>query len=542
MRRAFSLGVTLAFAACGEGEIDNVAGDMLGSDDQQISARICPGPNTVQGVDVSMYQRGINWSAVKASGMAFAITRIGDGTYQDPYFDQNWAGIKAAGLIRGAYQFFEPGIDPTTQANIVVAKVGRLGAGDLPVMLDVEATGGQSPATITARIHTWMNVVAAGTGKKPFIYTGAYFWDSNVQSYDFNSYALDVAWYGTNCPGVPNAWANQGWTFHQFTSTGSVSGISGNVDVNVFNGTYAQLQAFAGGGSGAGSTRRAFAFQANTTSLWTVVDGATRDWGLGMMPGTSPAIAVLDDGNWVVAFQANTSELWTAGSVGVTNWHLGMMPGTSPAVTALRGGGFEIAFQANTTSLWTVGSAGNRDWGLGMHRKSSPAIAGLAGGGFEVAFEANTTSLWTVGSAGNTDWHLGMYAGSSPAIAALTGGGFQVAFEANTTSLWTVGSAGNRDWGLGMMAGTSPAITGLSNGGFQAAFEANTTSLWTTGSAGMKDWGLGMMSGTSPSIVSYGDGFQVSFEANTTSLWTVGSAGNTDWHLGMYSGTNPSGG
>jgi GH25 family lysozyme M1 (1,4-beta-N-acetylmuramidase) len=246
------MGLVFAFGGCGEGTVvEGVAGSHLASTSEDaITGRICPAASGVQGVDVSVYQGSINWAAVKSSGVAFAIARIGDGTYKDTTFETNWNGIKDAGLIRGSYQFFEPGEDPNVQANIVISKVGRLGAGDLPVMLDVEVTGGQSPATITAHIHQWVDAVTAGTGKQPFIYTGAYFWDGNVKSPDFGSLALDVAWYGTNCPGIPSEWSN--WTFHQFTSSGRVAGISGDVDVNLFNGSLAELQAFAGASGGAG--------------------------------------------------------------------------------------------------------------------------------------------------------------------------------------------------------------------------------------------------------------------------------------------------
>jgi hypothetical protein len=285
-----------------------------------------------------------------------------------------------------------------------------------------------------------------------------------------------------------------------------------------------------------------FAFQANTTSLWTVGPLSTGDWHLGMMPGTSPSITNLKTGGFEVAFQANTGSLWTVGTAGNRDWGLGMMAGTSPSITALEGGGFEVAFQANTGNLWTAGDAGTGDWHLGMMAGSSPSIAGLVGGGFEVAFEANTTSLWTVGDAGNRDWQLGMMSGTSPAIAALAGGGFEVAFEANTTSLWTVGDAGNSDWSLGMLSGTSPAICGLAGGGFEVAFQANTTSLWTVGDAGNKDWQLGMMAGTNPSISCLPTGgFEAAFQANTSSLWKAGDAGTGPLDLGMAAGTSPAG-
>ncbi len=79
--------------------------------------------------------------------------------------------MKSGRLVRGAYQFFEPGENPTTQANIVIKAVGKLGAGDLPVTADMEVTGGQSAATIAANLQTWVAAVTAGTGKAPMVYT-----------------------------------------------------------------------------------------------------------------------------------------------------------------------------------------------------------------------------------------------------------------------------------------------------------------------------------------------------------------------------------
>ena len=289
------------------------------------------------------------------------------------------------------------------------------------------------------------------------------------------------------------------------------------------------------------------AFEANTTSLWTVGgngDSTQGAWNLGMMAGTSPAIAAVGNG-FEVAFQANTGSLWTVGGNGDSTqgaWNLGMMKGTSPAIAALPGGGFEVAFQANTGDLWTVGTDGATDWKLGMMAGTNPAIAAV-GNGFEVAFQANTGSLWTIGGNGDSTegaWKLGMLAGTSPAIAAV-GNGFEVAFQANTGSLWTIGGNGDSTqgaWNLGMMAGTSPAIAAVGNG-FEVAFQANTGSVWTVGGNGDSTqgaWNLGMMKRTSPAIAAVGNGFEVAFQANTGSLWTVGGNGDStvgSWGLGM---------
>jgi GH25 family lysozyme M1 (1,4-beta-N-acetylmuramidase) len=238
----------LAIAGCGRPADHAQGASGIGWETGAVSTGICPGAATVNGIDVSEFQRSVDWSAVKGAGYDFAIARVSDGTsHLDGTFDGNWSGIASAGLLRGAYQFFEPGEDAVAQANLVVQKVGRLGPGDLPVMLDMEVTGGRSGSAITASIHQWVDTIQAGTGKTPFIYTGAYFWDGSVGSADFANLALDVAWYGTRCPGVPNAWGSNGWTFHQYSSSGQVPGVSANpTDLDVFNGTLAQLQTFAG--------------------------------------------------------------------------------------------------------------------------------------------------------------------------------------------------------------------------------------------------------------------------------------------------------
>ena len=231
------LALPLSLAACDAPR----PGEPLGEAAEAVV--VCPGPTTLPGIDVSVYQGNIDWNQVKAAGIVFAIARVSDGTYLDSKFDQNWSGMKAAGIIRGAYQFFEPGEDPGQLADILLNKMGPLGAGDLPPTLDVEATGGQSAATITAHIHTWMDKVQAATGRVPLIYTGKYFWNDNVQSGDFAGNPLWLAAYVSPCPNTPDPWG--GWTMWQHNDNGSYPGIGGAVDVDVFNGTIDQLNALA---------------------------------------------------------------------------------------------------------------------------------------------------------------------------------------------------------------------------------------------------------------------------------------------------------
>lgn len=221
---------------------------------------ICPAGDTVPGLDVSYYQADIDWTKVAAAGYGFAITRISHSTsFMDPKFEANWAGIKANGMIRGAYQYFEPGDNVEAQAQVVIDAVGMLGPGDLPVTIDVESADFIAQAPYRTAIRTWLDLVEAGTGKKPIIYTGKYYWQDHVASNEFNEYPLWHAAYPnacqppnapppecTSCPNLADQFDD--WQFWQYTSSGSVPGISGNVDLNIFNGSLDDLKSLANSG------------------------------------------------------------------------------------------------------------------------------------------------------------------------------------------------------------------------------------------------------------------------------------------------------
>jgi GH25 family lysozyme M1 (1,4-beta-N-acetylmuramidase) len=236
--RRFSLVAVLLLAACSAAP--GTHEDVGSSGEAQTTICGVPDNGVVQGVDVSHYQGAFDWTSAKAGGTVFGYASIGDGTgYSDPDFTSNWSNMKAAGVLRGAYQYFEPGQDPTAQANLMIQAVGLLGGGDLPCMVDVETTGGQSGATIAANVRTWINAVTAGTGRTPFIYTGPSFWDGSVGDTSFGSIPLWIADYGPpgGCPAAPNGWAN--WTIWQYGDSG------GSLDQDVWNGSLAQLEALA---------------------------------------------------------------------------------------------------------------------------------------------------------------------------------------------------------------------------------------------------------------------------------------------------------
>jgi len=225
------------------------AAETDGSDLESVStleqeATVCGSGPTLKGIDVSKYQGTINWTSVAGDGVKFAFVRVSDGTtYRDSQFAANWAGTRAAGITRGAYQFFRPGQDPIEQAEILLDAVGRkLEPTDLPPVIDVEASDGRTPAQIEDAVGIWIDHVRTVLGRDPIIYTGFYFWRDSVGAPDFTRSPLWHAQYSTaSCPNIAPPW--QSWAFWQYTDSGTVAGISGPVDMNRFNGDEDDLAA-----------------------------------------------------------------------------------------------------------------------------------------------------------------------------------------------------------------------------------------------------------------------------------------------------------
>jgi lysozyme len=214
--------------------------------------RVCAAGATVPGIDVSYYQSTVNWPQVKDGGVTFAIARVSYGTGTiDSQFAANWAGIRAQGLVRGTYQFFRPSQDPQAQADVVIAQLQAAGgyrADDLPVVMDIEVTESQTPATIQQKMQVWLDAIEAATGKKPVIYTGNNMTASLGNG--FVTYPLWVANYGVSCPLMPSTWTQ--WQFWQSSGSGAAQGVSGAVDLDEWNGTLPELEAWAGFSADAG--------------------------------------------------------------------------------------------------------------------------------------------------------------------------------------------------------------------------------------------------------------------------------------------------
>lgn len=204
------------------------------------SSSVSAAASTVSGIDVSHYQGEISWPEVVGSGVAFVYIKATQGlTGVDSQFQANWNGARGAGLLRGAYHFYQPGDDPEQQADHFLNTV-PLGEGDLPPALDVEISNGQSAATIIQGIETWLKKVQQSTGQTPVLYTDPSFW-ATLNTSQLGAYSLWIAEYGNlAAPKVPAGWKT--WTFWQHSETGTIPGVSTSVDLDVFQGSLEELR------------------------------------------------------------------------------------------------------------------------------------------------------------------------------------------------------------------------------------------------------------------------------------------------------------
>ncbi|MFF3171175.1 GH25 family lysozyme [Streptomyces sp. NPDC057900] len=203
------------------------------------------------GMDVSSYQGSINWTSARGAGIEFAWMKATEGTtYKDPTFSTNYLGAYNAGVIRGAYHYGRPDVSGgAAQANFFADNGGAWSRDNLtlPGVLDIEGTCyGKTPAAMQSWILDFYNTYKARTGRDVVIYTSPSWWNSCTGGWSGMSAKspLWVAhWTSAGSPSIPTGFPF--WTVWQYTSTGSVSGISGNVDRDRFSGDRSRLLALA---------------------------------------------------------------------------------------------------------------------------------------------------------------------------------------------------------------------------------------------------------------------------------------------------------
>ncbi len=242
-----------------------------------------PAQQAPRGVDVSHHQGTIDWSLVYADGYTFAFVKATEGfTYNDPNFVSNMVNGNNAGLLMGAYHFARPDNNSAAdEARHFVQMAGNyIGNGWLPPVLDLEdPPGGRldqiyTSAQLTQWVQTWLDTVQARTGVEPIIYTNGHY--ANYLQASLNRYRLwmaDPDGSPTTPPNNLGHWTT--WAFKQYYWYGNVNGISGDVDLDVFNGTLTELQNMASGGGGGGGSANLDCSNAQTVSCGDFYHGAS---------------------------------------------------------------------------------------------------------------------------------------------------------------------------------------------------------------------------------------------------------------------------
>ncbi|MBQ9444517.1 MAG: glycoside hydrolase family 25 protein [Lachnospiraceae bacterium] len=200
-------------------------------------------PQGSLGIDVSKYNKDIDWAKVKASGIEFAIIRAGyrgssSGVLvEDPYFRQNLAGAKAAGVKIGVYFFTQAvTVDEAREEAEAVASLVNASDLEFPVFLDVESSGnanggradGLDTETRTEIVRTFC-ASCEELGYRAGVYANKTWMTKKLDMSRLAPYTKWLAQYRAGGPTYDGE-----YSIWQYTSSGAVDGITGRVDLDVF--------------------------------------------------------------------------------------------------------------------------------------------------------------------------------------------------------------------------------------------------------------------------------------------------------------------
>ncbi len=193
-----------------------------------------PSSSTIyQGIDVSSWQGNIDFAEVKNSGIEIVYIKASEGqSYIDPYFEQNYQNAKANGLKVGFYHYVTARTveQAREQANFFASVISGKEP-DCRLAMDFESFGSLSVNEINEISRVFLETLQSATNKEVLIYSNSYS-ARTIFSSTLSIYPLWVANYGVSEPGDNGKWDT--WVGWQYTSTGRVSGISGNVDRDYF--------------------------------------------------------------------------------------------------------------------------------------------------------------------------------------------------------------------------------------------------------------------------------------------------------------------
>lgn len=190
---------------------------------------------TMNGLDVSKWQGTIDFNAVKATGADFVMIRLCHGGEKDVYFETNYVNARSAGLLIGVYDYtYATSTDAAVnEAYTVIGMLGGKGL-EFPIAFDMEdssilaATDSSTRTDIAWAFYNTIN----GASYRSALYANLNWLNSAFVNARLDGMDIWIARYrdkslGHGYTGAGNV------IMWQYSSTGSVSGISGNVDLDV---------------------------------------------------------------------------------------------------------------------------------------------------------------------------------------------------------------------------------------------------------------------------------------------------------------------
>ncbi|MCM1262390.1 MAG: Ig-like domain-containing protein [Butyrivibrio sp.] len=192
----------------------------------------------VLGIDVSKWNGNIDWNAVKSSGISYAIIRCGyrgsttGALIEDPKFRANIQGAQNAGIKVGVYFFTQAvnDVEAVEEASMVLSLIKGYNL-SLPVFLDVEPSNGRGDAisadSRTAVCQAFCQTIQ-NSGYKAGIYANKTWFESFINAPALTSYRIWLAQYA-----AAPTYTRTRIDMWQYSSKGTISGINGNVDMNI---------------------------------------------------------------------------------------------------------------------------------------------------------------------------------------------------------------------------------------------------------------------------------------------------------------------
>ncbi|MCR4960355.1 MAG: hypothetical protein K6A74_02795 [Lachnospiraceae bacterium] len=191
------------------------------------------------GIDVSKWNGTIDWTSVAKSGVSFAIIRSGfrgsteGGLYEDSKFYTNIKNATANNIKVGVYFFTQATseVEAVEEASMVLGQVSGYTI-SYPIFLDVESAGaggraeGLSAAQRTAVIKAFCKTISNG-GYTAGVYANKSWFENKINTGELTAYKIWLAQYNTSV-----TYTSTRYDLWQYSSTGSIGGISGNVDLD----------------------------------------------------------------------------------------------------------------------------------------------------------------------------------------------------------------------------------------------------------------------------------------------------------------------